>query len=69
MKKLILIPILLFSLFLFSQEITGVEDTQLEKENKSLKIKIDSLQKDINVQTSGLVLLDYKILGSESKES
>ncbi|MEO2148051.1 MAG: hypothetical protein ABGW56_03225 [Flavobacteriaceae bacterium] len=47
MKKLILIPILLFSLFLFSQEITGVEDTQLEKVNKSLKIKIDSLQKDI----------------------
>ena len=47
MKKLILIPILLFSLFLFSQEDKVVEDTQLEKVNKSLKIKIDSLQKDI----------------------
>ena len=65
MKKLILIPILLFSLFLFSQtkdsadiyqdqyrmdlaqENKVVEDTQLEKVNKSLKIKIDSLQKDI----------------------
>ena len=27
-----------------------------------------ALQKNISVQTEGLVLLDYKILGSESKE-
>jgi hypothetical protein len=27
------------------------------------------INKEINVQTEGLVLLDYKILGSEPKES
>ena len=30
--------------------------------------KTITLNEDINVQTNGLVLLDYKILGSESKE-
>jgi hypothetical protein len=60
MKKIILIPVLLFSTILFSQESKKqdeniindnklvVENTQLEKENKSLKIKIDLLQKEIN---------------------
>ena len=47
--------------------------TKAEKKNLLDKSgnnkKTISLQKDINVQTSGLVLLDYKILGSESKES
>ena len=47
--------------------------TKAEKKNLLNKSgnnkKTISLQKDINVQTSGLVLLDYKILGSESKES
>ena len=43
-------------------------------ERKSLLIKKGNnkktiaLQKNISVQTEGLVLLDYKILGSESKE-
>jgi hypothetical protein len=47
--------------------------TKAEKKNLLNKSgnnkKTISLQKDINVQTSGLALLDYKILGSESKES
>ena len=47
--------------------------TKAEKKNLLDKSgnnkKTISLQKDINVQTSGIVLLDYKILGSESKES
>jgi hypothetical protein len=47
--------------------------TKAEKKNLLNKSgnnkKTISLQKDINVQTNGLVLLDYKILGSESKES
>jgi len=47
--------------------------TKAEKKNLLNKSgnnkKTISLNKDINVQTSGLVLLDYKILGSESKES
>ena len=53
MKKNILISILL--LFLFSQQINAqyankpiVNDTKLAKENKSLKIKIDLLQQEIN---------------------
>ena len=43
-------------------------------ERKSLLIKKGNnkktiaLQKNISIQTEGLVLLDYKILGSESKE-
>ena len=47
--------------------------TKAEKKNLLNKSgnnkKTISLNKDINVQTSGLVLLDYKILCSESKES
>ena len=47
--------------------------TKAEKKNLLVKKgnnkKTISLNPDINVQTSGLVLLDYKILGSESKES
>ena len=44
-------------------------------EKKSLLVKsgtnkkVISINKNINVQTSGLVLLNYKILGNESKEA
>ena len=31
--------------------------------------KVITINKNINVQTSGLVLLNYKILGNESKEA
>jgi len=47
--------------------------TKAEKKNLLNKSgnnkKTISLNKDINVQTSGLVLLDYKILGREPKEA
>jgi hypothetical protein len=60
MKKIILIPILLFSLMLFSQESKTqdenveyfnnlkTENQQLKDENRSLESKIGSLQKEIN---------------------
>ena len=44
-------------------------------EKKSLLVKsgtnkkVISINKNINVQTSGLVLLNYKILGNESQEA
>jgi len=47
--------------------------TKAERKNlvdkKGNNKKTISLKKVINVQTSGLVLLDYKILGNESQES
>jgi len=47
--------------------------TKAEKKNLLTKVgknkKTISINKDINVQTSGLVLLDYKVLGSEAQES
>ena len=47
--------------------------TKAEKKNLIIKKrhnkKTISLNPDINVQASGVVLLDYKILGRESKES
>ena len=47
--------------------------TKAEKKNLLVKKgnnkKTISLNPDINVQSSGIVLLDYKILGRESKES
>jgi hypothetical protein len=47
--------------------------TKAEKKNLLIKKghnkKTISLNPDINVQSNGLVLLDYKILGRESKES
>jgi len=47
--------------------------TKAEKKNllskKGNNKKTISLNNDLNVQINGLVLLDYKILGSESKES
>ena len=47
--------------------------TKAEKKNLLVKKghnkKTISLNPDINVQSSGLVLLDYKILGRESEES
>lgn len=36
---------------------------------KGINKKTIALNKDINVQTEGVVLLDYKVLGRESKES
>lgn len=47
--------------------------TKAEKKNLLIKNgnnkKTITINPDINVQTDGLVLLDYKILGSETKES
>lgn len=47
--------------------------TKAEKKNLLIKNgnnkKTITINPDINVQTEGLVLLDYKILGSEAKES
>ena len=47
--------------------------TKAEKKNLLIKTgnnkKTISINKDINIQNKGLVLLDYKVLGSESKES
>jgi len=47
--------------------------TKAEKKNLLVKKghnkKTISLNPDINVQSEGLVLLDYKILGRETKES
>jgi hypothetical protein len=47
--------------------------SKAEKKNLVFKMgnnkKTITLNKLINVQTEGLVLLDYKILGSESKEA
>tara|TARA_R100000742_G_C4273376_1_gene92904 strand:+ start:13 stop:384 length:372 start_codon:yes stop_codon:yes gene_type:complete len=47
--------------------------TKAEKKKLLVKNGINKktilLNKTINVQTSGLVLLDYKILGSEAQES
>ena len=47
--------------------------TKAEKKNLLIKNgnnkKTISINPDINIQTEGLVLLDYKILGSEPKES
>ena len=47
--------------------------TKAEKKNLLTKEGINKktilINKDINVQIDGLVLLDYKILGNESKES
>lgn len=47
--------------------------TKAEKKNLLVKKghnkKTISLNPNINVQSDGLVLLDYKILGSETKES
>ena len=47
--------------------ITKAEKKQLLTK-KGINKKTITLNEDINVQTNGLVLLDYKILGSESKE-
>ena len=47
--------------------------TKAEKKGLLVKHGVNkktiTLSKDMNVQTSGLVLLDYKVLGSEAKES
>lgn len=47
--------------------------TKAEKKNLLIKTgnnkKTISINKDINIQNKGLVLLDYKVLGSESKKS
>jgi len=47
--------------------------TKAEKKNLIVKLGVNkkkiSLNKAMNVQTEGLVLLDYKILGSESEAS
>jgi hypothetical protein len=47
--------------------------TKAEKKELLFKEGINKktimLNKDINVQTEGVVLLDYKVLGRESKES
>jgi hypothetical protein len=48
--------------------ITKAEKKQLLTKD-GINKKTISISKSINVQTSGLVLLDYKILGNESKES
>ncbi len=48
--------------------ITKAEKKQLLTKN-GINKKTISISKSINVQTNGLVLLDYKILGNESKES
>ena len=48
--------------------ITKAEKKQLLTKN-GINKKTISISKGINVQTNGLVLLDYKVLGSESKES
>jgi len=46
--------------------------TKAEKKDlltkKGTNKKTITLNKDINVQTEGLVLLDYKVLGSEAQE-
>ena len=46
--------------------------TKAEKKNLIIKDGVNkktiSLNKGLNIQVNGLVLLDYKILGSESKE-
>ena len=47
--------------------ITKAEKKQLLTKN-GINKKTISISKSINVQTNGLVLLDYKILGNESKE-
>jgi hypothetical protein len=47
--------------------------TKAEKKNLIIKDGVNkktiALNKSLNIQINGLVLLDYKILGSESKES
>ena len=47
--------------------------TKAEKKNLIIKDGVNkktiTLNKSLNIQINGLVLLDYKILGSESKES
>ena len=47
--------------------------TKAEKKNLLIKTGVNrktiSLSKDIKVQTTGIVLLDFKILGNESEES
>ena len=48
--------------------ITKAEKKQLLTKDGVNK-KTIHINKDINIQTKGLVLLDYKILGSETKES
>ena len=48
--------------------ITKAEKKQLLTKN-GINKKTILISKGINVQTNGLVLLDYKVLGSESKES
>ena len=48
--------------------ISKAEKKGLVNKNGNNKKTID-LNKDINVQSDGLVLLDYKILGSESQET
>ena len=48
--------------------ITKAEKKQLLIKN-GINKKTISINKSINVQTNSLVLLDYKVLGSESKES
>tara|TARA_R110000751_G_scaffold44315_1_gene101485 strand:+ start:2110 stop:2481 length:372 start_codon:yes stop_codon:yes gene_type:complete len=48
--------------------ITKAEKKRLLVKN-GINKKTITLNKTINVQTNGLVLLDYKVLGSESKES
>ncbi len=48
--------------------ITKAEKKQLLTKDGVNK-KTILINKDINVQTTGLVLLDYKILGNETKES
>jgi hypothetical protein len=48
--------------------ITKAEKKQLLTKD-GINKKTISISKVINVQAKGLVLLDYKILGSESKES
>ena len=48
--------------------ITKAEKKQLLTKDGVNK-KTILINKDINVQTKGLVLLDYKILGNETKES
>jgi len=48
--------------------ITKAEKKQLLTK-EGINKKTITINKEINIQTQGLVLLDYKILGSESKES
>jgi len=48
--------------------ITKAEKKQLLAKD-GINKKTIIINKDINIQTEGLVLLDYKILGNESQES